>query len=765
MRLPHRIVLIIVLQLLAFGVKAQSTSNSYQIWQDYSKLASRKDSLLWRQRQFLQNSFGVEQHRNYNLAFQITDTLARVCLELGDSAAHYEALYRNKAILSQPLGQYEKTFTYLIKYAEAMRLMKTQNAYVYVDIGNIYFSLGMDNLAKRYYFKAFDLFMKANNYGGQCTVYDNVSQIFGKAQQHDSAVHYAKKSLQLRKEKIKDPYVLAHSYMALGFAQDVAGLKKDAIGSIQQSLMLFNRPEFKDDNSFHELKGSHLIALRILASLWIETYQYDSARYAIKNLETLVQDYNVESAWGGVYANKVKLFTALNQHKLALLNADLFVKFCIKRGDQFTLAKAYRLNAEALYAAGQFDQAYQFLKKSEQLSDSLSRYEYRDLMFLANDAVLQLENSIVIDKQLNELAQKEYQVQAEKRVRNYSILAAVALGLVLVLVGYIALRVRRQNKYIAIMNADLNKANQAKEKMLAVIGHDLRTPFNAVISMSSLLRNSLEKNNMDRALELVDNIDGTAKGAYQMTDSIMQWVVMEKQGILFKAEELEVSSLFAELRSIFRSLAASRDCNLSFSANLRVIYSDRQLVMIVLRNLISNALKFAAVPGEVLVSIRHHNGEVIFEITDNGPGFSGEASNRVNQRFSAIHVTAVGSGLGLTLVKDIVKILGGRLLFNRINDSRTVVSVTLPFKFVSKVEELSEDEKVNPVNTDETDAELEQMKMRIAKYEIFEVTRIRRILEDYNPHSEPGVSWKRSMLQTLYEGDEARFKLLCKLHS
>jgi len=553
--------------------------------------------------------------------------------------------------------------------------------------------------------------------------------------------------------------------MSLAFAQDVAGHYSDALKSVRESIKLFNSPDFSKTNVFHELKTSHLYALRILGGLLLETGQIDSAKYVIKQHETLVHQYGVKSAWAGVYANKVKLFTKLKLFDQALTNANLFVAFSKERGDQYTLAKAYRLKAEALYASSQSDSAYQFLKMSELLSDSLTRYEYRDVMFLANDAVLQLENNIIIDKQSTDLAHKEYQVQAEKRVRNYSILAALALGIVLLLSGYIALRVRRQNKYIAIMNNDLNKANEAKEKMLAVIGHDLRTPFNAVIGMSSLLRTALEKKNIDRAIEIADNIDGTAKGAYQMTDSIMQWVMMEKEGVFYKAEELEVESLFAELRSIFQSMAVAGNCTLKFESNIRSLYSDRQLLLIVLRNLISNALKFAGNPGVVTVNILEAEGNVVFEVHDNGPGFSVAANAAVGDGNSAGNVAASGSGLGLTLVKDILKILGGDLSFNRTGDHHTVALVVLPMKFTATGKELSEDDVVDESQAVASDAALDQIKLEVAKHEIFEVTRIRRILEAYSPNSEPGISWKRNMLQTLYDGDESRFKLLCKLQS
>ncbi|HEX5162720.1 MAG TPA: ATP-binding protein [Steroidobacteraceae bacterium] len=234
--------------------------------------------------------------------------------------------------------------------------------------------------------------------------------------------------------------------------------------------------------------------------------------------------------------------------------------------------------------------------------------------------------------------------------------------------------------------AQLRGANELKSRFLSYMSHEFRTPLTSMTSITGILLSRLDGPLTPEQQKQVEFIRGSARELTEMVNDLLDLAKVEAGRITISPEWFEMVDLFAALRGMFKPIVATTSVSLFFDEpehDIR-LYSDDKKVSQILRNFISNALKFTPV-GEVRVSARLIDPDwVEFAVTDTGIGISAEHLPNLFTDFVQLDVRLQkrlrGSGLGLSLARKFAELLGGRVAVESEPGKGSRFSVTLPVR-------------------------------------------------------------------------------------
>ncbi|MBK6965317.1 MAG: hypothetical protein IPH20_15635 [Bacteroidales bacterium] len=226
--------------------------------------------------------------------------------------------------------------------------------------------------------------------------------------------------------------------------------------------------------------------------------------------------------------------------------------------------------------------------------------------------------------------------------------------------------IEKQKSEILSKNSELNDLNASKDRFFSIIAHDLRNPFNTIIGLTDILLitlNNLDPLKLQRTLE---NIKTSSQQAYELLENLLLWARSQTGTISFRPEQADLQALVEESVGL-ASVQALRK-NIVILTDFKQcpqITGDINMIHTILRNLLTNALKYTRRNGEVHVGISEHHGFCILSIKDNGIGISAE---KIKNLFSidTAHKTKgtdqePGTGLGLILCRELIEKHGGRI--------------------------------------------------------------------------------------------------------
>jgi len=258
-----------------------------------------------------------------------------------------------------------------------------------------------------------------------------------------------------------------------------------------------------------------------------------------------------------------------------------------------------------------------------------------------------------------------------------------------------ALRVEldETNKGVVALYAELDdkaeqlrSANDLKSRFLSYMSHEFRTPLTSMTSIAGILLSRLDGPLTSEQQKQVEFIRASARELTEMVNDLLDLAKVEAGRITISPEWFEMVDLFAALRGMFKPIVATTSVSLFFDepeGEIKLFTDDKKLSQI-LRNFISNALKFTPV-GEVRVSARLTDAEhVEFAVSDTGIGIAAEHLPNLFADFVQLDVRLQrrlrGSGLGLSLARKFAELLGGRVAVESELGKGSRFSVVLPMR-------------------------------------------------------------------------------------
>lgn len=236
----------------------------------------------------------------------------------------------------------------------------------------------------------------------------------------------------------------------------------------------------------------------------------------------------------------------------------------------------------------------------------------------------------------------------------------------------------------------LREATALKSRFLSYMSHEFRTPLGSIRSITRILLDRMDGPLTDEQHRQVSFIQGSAVELTEMVDDLLDLAKIEAGRISISPEWFEMVDLFAALRGIFKPLLTNPDVALVLEEyrSLPRIYTDHKKLSQILRNFISNAIKFTP-RGEIRVAANVEPDEkVTFSVADTGIGIAKENQSAIFQDFvqvdSPLQRRWRGTGLGLSLSRRIAELLGGSVSMTSELNVGSTFSVTIPIRLAEE---------------------------------------------------------------------------------
>ncbi len=230
---------------------------------------------------------------------------------------------------------------------------------------------------------------------------------------------------------------------------------------------------------------------------------------------------------------------------------------------------------------------------------------------------------------------------------------------------------------------ELKDLNDAKDKLFSIIAHDLKNPFFGILGLTEILTEDYSELNDTEKKNLIEEIHMTAKSTFSILENLLAWSRQQTGSISFNPVNFEINSIASEVIESLSRQAAIKNIKINFSPGDKIFaYADQHMVETILRNLISNAIKFSYPGGIVALSVWRRGNLCSVEVADNGTGMSEETMSnlfRVHQDNRSYGTLGeIGTGLGLIICRDFVTKNGGEMNFESSPGAGTKIRFTLP---------------------------------------------------------------------------------------
>lgn len=218
---------------------------------------------------------------------------------------------------------------------------------------------------------------------------------------------------------------------------------------------------------------------------------------------------------------------------------------------------------------------------------------------------------------------------------------------------------KRIERQLAKQTDELRELNLTKDKFFSIIAHDLRSPFSAILGLSGLLTSYFDDYDRESIKESVWEIDKASKQAFSLLENLLEWARSQTGKMDFVPVAFNLVDLVDETVSVAQTFANKKGVKLEIVTPAKmIITADRNMIYTILRNLISNALKFTPQNGKVTVSLDETSDFFEFSVTDSGVGISDENKAKlfkVDETFTNTGTNNErGTGLGLILCKEFI---------------------------------------------------------------------------------------------------------------
>lgn len=323
----------------------------------------------------------------------------------------------------------------------------------------------------------------------------------------------------------------------------------------------------------------------------------------------------------------------------------------------------------------------------------MNHYEQEPLRLMIYDDTIVTEETLLYDSQLidsfkitrpnlhqtmrADLQGKIWTLVFEGRKEEMSVFYSEQLfiwitGLVITALLFVLstmqIRASIRTREIELLNRELEKSGADKDRFIAILSHDLKSPFTSILGFLELLTTGLRRFSIDQIESHLNTVNESARNTYNLLEDLLMWTRAHTGKIPFNPEVLSFNEKYDNVSEIMLPVAGAKNIRLSCDAPQDLeIYADKDMLKAVLRNLISNAIKFTKPGGTIKVSAFRENEGITVSVADTGTGIRPEQKNSIFDISKILPTSGTGgekgSGLGLILCREFVEIHGGRIWY------------------------------------------------------------------------------------------------------
>lgn len=735
MRLSHSFILL-VFYLLAACLTGFAQTNEKQLLEETQKASGDKKALLLNQlsetalynsaeKSFEYGVNAVESAKTENSPEQLATAylnIANALRIMGEYNSAIDTLYKTIPIIQnlnnkrlvvnilnviglchQDLKHDTLSMETYVQSLGEQRFKKSADiAGLTETLAELYFKTGNYSKSLEFYMKALRFYQISGNSPKVAEMFfktGNIRDIFGDYEL--ALVHYKQAIGSFNLEKLKNN-ILSLSYFNSG---RIYFEKRDFSEALQNFQLIPGQLSLVTDSGL--IAKSYVFIGRVYAQL-------QEPQKAVENFKTALQlaSYGSEE---NVLA-QIELGNLLFRQKQYQPAFQYFLqasKIALKQGMDETAITALKGLAGIYTAKGNFVEANRVLNSIIQYNDSLASKNKKEQLG-EQEKQYHWESRETRIETLNK-EKKIQRLQVEKqRVENKLLIVALAAMALLILLmvrlyylrtktnrllkikserihlrntklSHINEELKTMNEQLASSEENLRGANATKDKMFSIIAHDLRNPLISLKNMIFILRSGPDALEKEEKEEYLQQLDRSLLGAIELMNNLFNWALAQQGSLRFKPERINLKGLVLENANVCKPLSELKKISLSIDLQENsTLLTDKNMLDFVVRNILSNAIKFTPPGGEIKICGKQDNGFYQIEIKDSGIGLSPiEIENLLSKNDMLSREgtqNEKGSGLGLMVCKDFIARMDGKLFIESQPGEGTRFILKLPLQ-------------------------------------------------------------------------------------
>lgn len=601
----------------------------------------------------------------------------------GIAAANYfqALIYADKDDYFNAIDHFNKSKQLYTELHDALGVAKVNNSIGLIEIRRGNYQSGLLNSLS-----AIKIFENQNLHDDLSLAYNNLAKAYYKTNQFDKSLEFNLKALNAR-ERLKDSSGIKLSTKKIAILYSKRKEHRKAIEYYNAVLAMLN-PE--TDQS---LKGE---ILPRIGEEYLKFKDFDkAAEYLVEGLKFNRQAKDKEGI--------LRTLNSMGQLNLEQKNTRLAEgqiqeahRLAKNVGNNEELLKNYRLLMALDSTKGKFQSAFRWQREYYSLKQSLDQ-EHQPLLPINTDSIediLESETSFDIPSTVNNTSVESTEQVKNLKLLSYGLIVAFLIVLTFLLLIYLKRnssikytqeleeknkQIQLQNEAIMAQKLDLEEINDVKDRLFSIVSHDLKDSISSIKAFLDLLKDdSISKEEFN---ELIPELSENADNASLLLFNLLNWSKSQLQNLEPHPELFNIQEVFhSKIRLVEQKIEQKRIVLIDESQR-DFVYADHSMVEIIIQNLLTNAVKFSRVGDIITISNKEHNGKSLICVEDTGVGISKE---NLKKLFKQTNFTTVGTknekgtGLGLTICKELVELNQGRIWVESTHNVGTKFYVELP---------------------------------------------------------------------------------------
>lgn len=582
----------------------------------------------------------------------------------------YQLAVANKQLEEQAKSVYQsakicftaREFTDAIRfYEKALPLYRQINdttsmttCYSYIGISNFNMSKSKEAIAS--YIEGLKLSRRDPDYSAELLA--NIGLVHDEMDNFSEAISYFRQAVELNKS-IRDSGSLAIDYDYLGASYARMKMPDSAIVNYHKALYLFKKTG-KDDRYAISLSNIATVFPNYPDSLDKAINYFNISWKKFQEIGWLHYEADIEHGIANVLSKQGKFDQAISSYNKSLsLTKKYNRELLLWKQIYFGLSEVYQKKGDYRHA----------------LDNHILYYQYNDSIVEKQkfEQIANLEKQYETEKKENEITRLNTQheltnIQLTKN-KQLKILGFITASLLLLLVLFGLLKysdklksnklLEEKNRLIEKSEQELRLLNASKNKFFSIIAHDLKNPLHNVMGYSFLLSKDYDKFTADERRKFATDINQSTNNIFRLLQNLLEWSRSQTGRLKFSPIEIQFKRILDNALSVLHSMANQKQIKLEYIHDPCLqVFADPMMIETVLRNLISNAIKFTPENGTIEIDAKNTGNEVLVSVKDTGIGLSKEDLANLFRIDSKVKRKGTnnedGSGLGLVLCKEFV---------------------------------------------------------------------------------------------------------------
>ena len=548
------------------------------------------------------------------------------------------------------------------------------------SLASEYIYLGDYSKALSGYLKGIDLASEVDNKKLLSMMNENIASLYSSQKEYEQALEFYDKVTAIN-AKIGDELFSAETYSNIAQIYSKSKRFDYAMFNVNKAISIFEK-----NKKLNWLSHSY----RVKGEIYLDQENYKWAVYWFKQSEQIHEKIDSERL-------KINLFNGISKAYYGLKDDHLAMKYANKG---YTIAstlnsiQGQKECANTLYLIhkrnNDFSISLYYHEIHKTLSDSLTRNDNKKgLSLLKAKTDYQKEKELLIETNEKALAK-------QRKIIYLSLVALLILGVIIFIVIRSQRIQKRLNKKLNLKTnlirkreSELKELNKTKNKLFSIIGHDLRGPIGALQELLRLF--SLGEIKKDELISFVPKLKSDVDNVLFTLNNLLYWGQSQMNGSSTKPKTFSITNLINRNMKLLSEMANNKSIQIrNHIAEHSMVFADQNQIDIVVRNLISNAIKFT--PENGLISIYGIEKEEYWEIQiqDTGVGISKDIQDKIFLNSATVTTYGTnhekGTGLGLSLCKEMIEKNNGKIWVNSdIHIGATFSFTILKGKVINKV--------------------------------------------------------------------------------